>query len=107
MRFKGVIDWVLRSVEIVDVNEVDEHAGEKMTSVREYDLTALLDWQVLVLLDCVRKDVHHSNSIKESNDNLETCWVEGYAFCLVLELLINLELEAKRGAITPDLDCLV
>ena len=107
MRLEGVIDRVLRRVEVVDVDEVDEHASEKVTSVGEHDLTALLDWQVLVLLDCVRKHVHHSNAIEESNDNLKTCRVEGHTLCLILELLVDLELEAKRRAITPDLDCLV
>ena len=81
MRFEGIIDWVLRRVEIVDVDEVDEHAREKVTSVREHDLTTMLDWQVLVLLDCVRKNVHHSDSIEESNENLKARWVEGHAFC--------------------------
>ena len=107
MRFEGIIDWVLRRVEIVDVDEVDEHAREKVTSVSEHDLTTLLDRQVLVLLDCVRENVHHSNSIEEPNDNLETCWMEGHTLCLILEHLVDLELEAKRGAVTPNLDCLI
>ena len=107
MRFEGIIDRVLCRVEIVDMDEVDKHAREKVTSVSEYYLTTLLDWQVLVLLDCIRENVHHSNSIEKSNDNLETCWVEGHALCLILELLVDLKLEAKRGTITPNLDCLV
>ena len=107
MRFEGIIDWVLRRIEVVDVDEVDEHAREKVTSVREHNFTTLLDWQVLVLLDCVRENVHHSNPIEESNDNLETCRVEGHALSLILELLIDLELEAKRRAVAPNLDSLV
>ena len=81
MRFEGIIDRVLRRVEVVDVDEVDEHAREKVTPVREHDLTTMLDWQVLVLLDCVRKNVHHSYSIIESNGNLKACRVEGHTFC--------------------------
>ena len=71
MRFEGIIDRVLRRIEVVDVDEVDEHASEKVTSMRKHDLTTMLDWQVLVLLDCVRKNVHHSYSIIESNGNLK------------------------------------
>ena len=107
MRFEGIIDRVLRRVEIVDVDEVDEHASEKVTTIGENNLSTLFDRQVLVLLNCIRKHVHHSNSIEEPNDNLETCWMEGHALCLILEHLVDLELEAKRGAITPNLDCLV
>lgn len=81
MRFECIINRVLGRVEVEDVDEVDEHACEKVTSVRKHNLTTMLDWQVLILLDCVRKNVHHSNSIIESNDNLKTCRVEGYTFC--------------------------
>ena len=43
VRLKGVIYRILRSVEVVDVDEVDEHASEEMTTVREYYFATLLD----------------------------------------------------------------
>ena len=104
MRLEGVIYRVLSRVEIVDVDEVDEHAGEKVATVGENNLSTLFDRQVLVLLNCICKHVHHSNSIEEANDNLETCRMEGYAHGIILELLVDLQFEAKRGAITPNLN---
>lgn len=107
MSLEGVVYWILRSVEVVDMNEVHEHAGEKVTTIGEDNLTALLDWQILVLLDRVCKDIHHSNPIKEANNNLETCRVERNAHGIILELLVDLEFESKRWTIAPNLDCLV
>ena len=105
MSLEGVVDWVLSRVEVVDVNEVDKHACEKVATVGEHDFTALLNWQVLILLDLVRKHVHHPDSIKESHYNLEASWVESHALCAFTELLVDLELESKRRAITPNFDC--
>ena len=107
MSLKGVIDRILRSVEVVDVNEIDLHASEKVTAIREDNFTTLLNWQVLVLLDRVCKDIHHSDPVEETNNNLETCRMERYAHGIFLELLIYLKLESQRRTITPDLDCLV
>jgi len=105
MSLEGVVDWVLSRVEVVDVNEVDKHAGEKVATVGEDDFTALLNWQVLILLDLVRKHVHHPDSIKKSYNDLKTSWVESHALCTFPELLVDLQLESKRRAITPNFDC--
>ena len=58
-------------------------------------------------MDRVGKDVHHSDPIKETYDNLEASWMERNTHGIILELLVDLQLEAKLGAPTPDLDCLV
>ena len=92
MSLEGVVGRILSRVEVVDVNEVDEHAGEKVATVGEHDFTALLNWQVLILLDLVRKHVHHPDSIKETHYNLEASWVESHALCSILELLVYLQL---------------
>ena len=107
MRLERVVHRVLRRVEAVDVDEVDEHASKKMATVREHNLSTLLDRQVLVLLNRVGEDVHHPNSIEESNDNLETCRMESHAHGIILELLVNLQFEAERRAVTPYLDSLI
>ena len=64
----------------------------------------MLDADVLVLVDCVGEDIHHSDAVKETNNDLETSWVEGNAHGIVLELLIDLKVEAERRAVAPDLD---
>ena len=51
MGLKDVLGGVLCRVELVDVDEGGELAGEKMATIREYNLTALLDRQVFVLLN--------------------------------------------------------
>ena len=104
MGLKGVVDWILRCVEVVDVDEVDEHAGEKVAAVGEDYLTARLDWQILVLLDRVCEYVHHANAIKEAHHDLEASWMEGDADGIILELLVDLQLKAQRWAIAPNLD---
>ena len=90
MGLESVVYRVLRRVEVVDVDEVDEHAGEEVAAVGEDDLTARLDWQILVLLDRVCKDVHHANTVEEAHNDLEASRVEGDADGIVLELLIDL-----------------
>ena len=104
MGLKGVVNRVLRRVEVVDMDEVNEHAGEKVSTVGEDDLTARLDWQILVLLDRVCKYIHHANTVEEAYHNLETSWVEGYADGIILELLVDLQLKAQRWAVAPNLD---
>ena len=101
---ESVVDWILSCVEVVDVDEVDEHAGEKVSTVGEDDFTARLDWQILVLLDRVCEYIHHTNTVEEAYHNLETSWVEGYADGIILELLVDLQLETQRWAVAPNLD---
>ena len=95
MRLEGVMDRVLCREKAVDVNEVDEHAGKEVATVGEHDLTAQLNWQVLILLDRVSKHVHHPDSVEETHDNLEASWVEGHTHGIILELLVDLQLESE------------
>ena len=70
--------WTTGCVEVVDMDEVHEHASKEMTAVREYYLTALLDLEIFVLYDFSLEDIHHANAVKESNHDLETSWMERY-----------------------------
>ena len=88
------MDGVLSRIEVVYMDEVDIHAGEEVTSITEDNLSALFDRDVLVLLDRVGKHIHHPDSVVETNNNLEACGMESHTNGIVLELLIDLELEA-------------
>ena len=104
MGLESVVDGVLSRVEVVHMDKVDIHTSEEVTSITEDNLSALFDRDVLVLLDRVRKHIHHPDSVVETNYNLEASRVEGHTNGIVLELLVDLELEAHRRAVGPDFD---
>ena len=107
MGLKHVLGRVLRRVEVVDVDKVDEHASKKMAAVGEDNLTTCLDGYILILLNSIGEDIHHPDTIEEADNDLEACWMEGDTHGIILELLIDLQFEAKRWAVTPDLHSLV
>ena len=107
MHAELIVRRALACVEVVHDDSSDLHACEQVSTVGEHDLTARLDADVLVLLDGVLKDVHHANSIVEADHNLEASWMEGYTVGTLLELLIDLQLEAVRGTVAPNLHGLV
>jgi len=92
--FENVLRGILCRVELVDVDESGELAGEKVATVGENDLTTLLDRQVFVLLDGVLEDVHHPDSVEETDYDLEASGVESHTEGVISELLINLKFEA-------------
>lgn len=104
MGLESVVDGVLSRVEVVHMDKVDIHTSEEVTSITEDNLSALFDRDVLVLLDRVSKHIHHPDSVVETNYNLEASRVEGHTNGIVLELLVDLELEAHRRAVGPDFD---
>ena len=65
-----------------------------MATVAEYDLTALLDVQVLVLLDRVSKHVHHANLVVEADHDLEASRVESDTDRIILESLVYLKFKS-------------
>ena len=107
MSLECVLRWTSGCEEIVNMDEVYKHASKKMATVREYDLTTLLDLDVFVLKNFFLEDIHHANAIEEANDYLESGWMERYGHGIILELLINHQLKAERWAVAPDLDGLV
>ena len=64
--------------EIVNMDEVYKHASKKMATVREYNFSARFDLNVFVLEDFSLEDVHHTDAVKEANNDLEAGWMERY-----------------------------
>lgn len=55
-------------------------------------------------MDGVREDIHHPDAVEETNHYLEAGWVERHTHGIVLELLIDLKVEAEGRTVAPDLD---
>ena len=107
MHAELIVRGALAGVEVVHDDSSDLHACEQVSTIGEDNLTAGFDADVFVLLDGVLKDVHHANSIVEADNNLEASWVEGYTVGTFLELLVDLQLEAVRWTVAPNLNSLV
>ena len=104
MSLENVLRWILCSIEVVDVDKVDEHAGKQMSTVRENYFTTSLDSNVFVLRDSVREHIHHPDAIEKADYDLETSWVEGDTHGLIWELLGDLQFKAEGWTIAPYLD---
>jgi len=104
---ENVLRWILSSIEVVYVDEVNEHACKEMTTVRENYFMTTLDGNVLILSDGVREYIHHPDAIEETHNDLETSWVEGHANRFFLELLIYLKLEAEGWVVAPYFDRII
>jgi len=107
MALEDVMGRTLSRVEVVHINHVYEHCGEQMSTIRENDLTALLDYDILILLNVLVEYVHHPDAIEEAHNDLETSWVEGHANRFFLELLIYLKLEAEGWVVAPYFDRII
>jgi hypothetical protein len=95
-------DHVGRAVEGVEVVYLDclvVGAGEQMAAVREPDLAAGFDGDVLVRADGLAIDVHHPNLVGETDDDVEPAWVDCDAVRLLVELRDYLHLPC---GIVPD-----
>lgn len=97
-----VMRRVVGRVEVKDLDVLDMLASKEVATVGEHYLAALLDVQVLVLLDGVSEDIHHADLVVEAHHDLEARWVERHAAGLILERLINLKLEVMRGTVAPN-----
>lgn len=93
---------VLTSVKLVDINMILRCASKQMTSVGESDFSAALDAYCLERFKAVFEHVHHPHSVCESDDDVESSWVECYTVCLVTEQLANLKLKLSRCLIVPN-----
>ena len=107
MHAELIVRGALAGVEVVHDDSSDLHACEQVSTIGEDNLTARLDADVFVLLDGVLKDVHHAHTIVKTDHNLEASWVEGYTVGTFLELLVDLQLEAVRRTVAPNLHGLV
>lgn len=83
---------VFSSVEFVDIDVTLRSTCEEMTTIRESNFSATLYCDCLIGLETLLEDVHHTNSIGETYDQMESRWVEGYTVGLVVEEFTNLKL---------------
>ena len=91
MCFVDHILSVLTCVEFVHINVTLRCASEQVTTVRESDFSASLDWNSVVRLETLLEDIHHSDSISETDNQVETWWMEGYTVGLIWVLLADLK----------------
>lgn len=77
--------WVLPSVESIHMNELlligtgCIHCCKVLSTITEFDLLTLSEWHNLpVMLDLVvvHTNVHQSQSVTQSNHNVESRWVD-------------------------------
>lgn len=76
-----------------------------MSTIREANFSAAFDTDSLEGLKTVLEDIHHSNSICETDDDMETCRMESYAISLVIEELTDFE--SGWIGVMPDSHCLI
>lgn len=92
MRFVDHVLSILAGVELVDIDVALRSTGEEMTTVGESYFSATLDGDRLVGLETLLENVHHANSVGETDDQMEAGWVESHTVGLVVEELANLKL---------------
>ena len=107
MSLENVLRWILSSIKVVYVDEVNEHACKEMTTVRENYFMTTLDGNVLILSDGVREYIHHPDAIEKADYDLEASWVEGNTKGIIWELLGDLQFKTEGWAIAPYLDSLI
>ena len=70
-----------------------------MTTVREHNLTALLDRQTLVLNQFVIQDVHHLELVAITNNHVEAAWVESQCMRFKVAFVAQLRSEARVASV--------
>ena len=72
----------LGSVEFVHPDLLVVLAGKEMAAMRKYNLSALFNWQLLVSLQLLVKNVHQSDAVAEADDEVKSRRMEGDRVCL-------------------------
>ena len=78
MSLKDVLDWIFCRKELVNADSATVLTGEEMPTMSKDNLTALFDWDFLILEQCffrrlvILEDVHHPDSVSKANDDLES-----------------------------------
>lgn len=83
-----LIAWIISSIRVVNLNRRPIADSKSITAVSENDFLASLNWNFLIGDQIVHKDIHHSDLIGETNDKVETTWVESHSISWLFELLI-------------------
>ena len=107
MSFEDIVDWTFSGEEFKYMDKGLVLAGKETSSIGKDDLTAPLVWKLLVLLNAILKDIHHSDSVIETNNNLETSWMERYTKSFFLIAFADFKVESHGWVVTPNLNCFV
>lgn len=83
---------VFTRVELVNMDVSLMSTSKEVTTVGELDLSASLDLDLMVHFQTLLEDIHHSDSVSETDDNMESRWVEGNTVGFILESLTDLKL---------------
>lgn len=101
------VNIVFACIELIDVDMILRCTGKKMATMRESDFPATLDANGLERLQAVLEHVHHSDSVSEANDDVETSRVEGHTVRLIIKDLAYLQLKWTHLSIVPNPDCFI
>ena len=83
MSLEVKLSWVLRSVELVNVDLVLVGRCEEMTAVGELDLSTTLDGNLFKGTQTPRKDIHHPHFVSEADDNVKARRVKSHRVGLI------------------------
>ena len=73
-----------------------------MATVGEPNLSTTFDWNCMEGFQSLLKNIHHSYSISETNDQMKARWMESYTVSFVWILLTDLKSWWVR--VVPDSD---
>lgn len=92
----------LSRVELVHPDLFVVLAGKKVTTVREYDFAALLNWQLLVHHELLVQDVHQADIVAEANHKVQARGMERNCVRLhILRRVAQLRLEHVCCSVRP------
>lgn len=72
-----------------------------MTTMGELNFTRLFDSELFVCLQALLEQVHHSDSLVETDDHVEARGMESHTVGLILELLIDFQIETILSHVRP------
>lgn len=98
---------IFREVKLVDLDVVRIRNSEKVTAVRKFYFSAILNLNVFEAQKFLLKQIHHSDSFVETNNNVEARRVECDTVRFFFEQLINLQVKPILSRVRPDFHCLV
>lgn len=98
---------VLRQVELINIDGATVRDREKVTTMGELNLTAQLNLDILERYQILFKQVHHADTLIETDNKVETTGMESHTVGLLLENLIDFQIKASSVGVGPDFDCAV
>ena len=93
---------ILTSVELVDVDVTLRSTGEEMTSIGESYLSTSLNSNMMEWLEALLEHIHHSDSISESNNDVESRRMESNTISFIVVRGTNLKSWSLVLLVVPD-----